>query len=174
MSLFSLSAILEVFVVLLGVLDSQGCLPQVAPCVLCYRKQAPASGNPPFFFTSFFAGSNVGKESPIGILNSQTRGWRAVPLTRQVPPPIRQGGPTGPRRRLAIPVAPRPTFWFFLSSRRQRIVVRMNLVCIPEDLVGSAGGYHAETQKEVRGWINQLWAEKDETNKSIHAQSLLR
>ena len=68
----------------------------------------------------------------------------------------------------------KPTFWFFLSSRRQRIVVRLNLVSIPEDLLKNVAGHRAESQQKVRDWINQLWEQKDERIESVHAEGLLR
>jgi len=64
----------------------------------------------------------------------------------------------------------KPTFWAFLSGQNQRIIVRMNLLPIPKNLMETDYAHNSESKEKVQAWINQLWKEKDEMIESLQAQ----
>lgn len=63
-----------------------------------------------------------------------------------------------------------PTFWQFLSGKVKRIVVRMQQLPIPDQLIG--GDYENDPgfRKAIQQWLHELWLEKDQQIAELLAQ----
>lgn len=53
------------------------------------------------------------------------------------------------------------SFWDLLSGRLGRIVVRVERMPVPEDVLGKDYQVDAEFRRRFRAWVNQLWLKKD-------------
>jgi 1-acyl-sn-glycerol-3-phosphate acyltransferase len=55
-----------------------------------------------------------------------------------------------------------PTFWQLVSGQVPEIIVRSQLVEIPEQLKGKSFRKDKGFRRELDAWVNELWVEKDE------------
>ena len=65
-----------------------------------------------------------------------------------------------------------PSFWQFLSGRVARVVVRVNALQVPTDLVGADYGSDAAVRQAFQQWVHQLWLAKDARIMTILDQRL--
>lgn len=56
----------------------------------------------------------------------------------------------------------RPTFWDLLSCQVTRIVMRIEIMPIPEQFIGQSYDQNMEYRAEFQSWVNQLWQAKDQ------------
>lgn len=54
-----------------------------------------------------------------------------------------------------------PNFWDFLCGRLRRVVVRVQSLPVPEQLMQSDYGADAATREAFAKWVQQLWQDKD-------------
>ena len=55
----------------------------------------------------------------------------------------------------------RITFWMLLAGQIPRILVRVNVLPIPEDVVGKDYVQDPVFREKIQQWVNRLWQEKD-------------
>ena len=55
----------------------------------------------------------------------------------------------------------RVTFWMLLSDQIPRIIVRVKVLPIPENVVGRDYVQDPVFRKEIQQWVNRLWLKKD-------------
>ena len=56
----------------------------------------------------------------------------------------------------------RPTLWDLLSGRIKRIVMRIQILPIPQQFIGQSYDQNTTYRAEFQDWVNQLWLEKDQ------------
>ena len=56
----------------------------------------------------------------------------------------------------------RPKLWDLLSGQVKRIVMRIQIMPIPEQFLGKSYDQDMEYRAEFQEWVNQLWLEKDQ------------
>lgn len=56
----------------------------------------------------------------------------------------------------------RPKLWDLLSGQIKRIVMRIEVLPIPEHFIGQSYDQNTEYRAEFQYWVNQLWHEKDQ------------
>ena len=67
----------------------------------------------------------------------------------------------------------RPTLWDVLSGQIKRIVMRIQIMPIPEQFLGKSYDQDMEYRAEFQEWVNQLWLQKDqELSDLIQAQQV--
>ena len=55
----------------------------------------------------------------------------------------------------------KPTLWDLLSGQIKRIVMRIEVMPIPQQFIGQSYDQNMEYRAEFQEWVNQLWLEKD-------------
>ena len=55
----------------------------------------------------------------------------------------------------------KPTLWDLLSGQIKRIVMRIEVMPIPQHFIGQSYDQNMEYRAEFQEWVNQLWLEKD-------------
>lgn len=55
----------------------------------------------------------------------------------------------------------KPTLWDLLSGQIKRIVMRVEVLPIPQHFIGQSYDQNQEYRAEFQEWVNQLWQEKD-------------
>ena len=55
-----------------------------------------------------------------------------------------------------------PDFWHFLSGRVPRVVVRVNALPVPSELLGADYAGDAAVRHHFQQWVHQLWLAKDD------------
>ena len=55
----------------------------------------------------------------------------------------------------------KPTLWDLLSGQIKRIVMRIEVLQIPQQFIGQSYDQNMEYRAEFQEWVNQLWLEKD-------------
>jgi hypothetical protein len=55
-----------------------------------------------------------------------------------------------------------PTFWDFMCGRVSEIRMRLDTVPIPENLKGRDYASDAEHRRNVKNWVGDIWAQKDQ------------
>lgn len=58
--------------------------------------------------------------------------------------------------------AGRPKLWDLLSRNIKRIVMRVEVLPIPEQFIGQSYDQNPAYRAEFQGWVNQLWQAKDQ------------
>lgn len=58
--------------------------------------------------------------------------------------------------------AGRPKLWDLLSGNIKRIVMRVEVLPIPEQFIGQSYDQNPAYRAEFQGWVNQLWQAKDQ------------
>lgn len=61
----------------------------------------------------------------------------------------------------------RVSFWQLLSGRIPRIVVRVRVLAIPENMAGQNYEEDMDFRRRVQQWVNRLWEEKDRQIEAI-------
>ncbi len=56
----------------------------------------------------------------------------------------------------------RPTLWDILSGQIKRIVMRIQIMPIPEQFLGKSYDQDMQYRAEFQKWVNQLWLQKDQ------------
>ena len=56
----------------------------------------------------------------------------------------------------------KPTLWDLLSGQIKRIVMRIEIMPIPQQFIGQSYDQDMEYRAEFQEWVNQLWLEKDQ------------
>lgn len=56
----------------------------------------------------------------------------------------------------------RPTLWDILSGQIKRIVMRIQIMPIPEQFLGKSYDQDMQYRAEFQEWVNQLWLQKDQ------------
>ena len=54
-----------------------------------------------------------------------------------------------------------PNFWEFLCGKLKRVIVRVQILPVPEHLMHSAYAGDAEVRAAFQRWVQQLWQDKD-------------
>jgi 1-acyl-sn-glycerol-3-phosphate acyltransferase len=55
-----------------------------------------------------------------------------------------------------------PNFWEFLCGKLERVIVRVQILPVPERLMHSDYAGDAEVRTAFQQWVQQLWQDKDE------------
>lgn len=63
----------------------------------------------------------------------------------------------------------RPSFWDLLSGQVKRIVMRIEIMPIPQQFIGQSYDQNMQYRAEFQGWVNQLWEAKDLQLKALIA-----
>jgi hypothetical protein len=56
----------------------------------------------------------------------------------------------------------RPTLWDVLSGKIKHIVMRIQIMPIPEQFLGKSYDQDMQYRAEFQEWVNQLWLQKDQ------------
>jgi hypothetical protein len=54
-----------------------------------------------------------------------------------------------------------PNFWDFLCGRLQRVIVRVQILPVPAQLMNSDYANDAAIREGFQRWVQQLWQDKD-------------
>ena len=63
-----------------------------------------------------------------------------------------------------------PTFWHFLSGKVKNVYMHVNVKDITSDLIGDYSS-DVEYKKKLHAWVNELWAEKQNTMNRLKHQA---
>lgn len=63
-----------------------------------------------------------------------------------------------------------PSFWDLLSGRIRKVVMRCELKPIPPEFLGRDYQNDSAFREAFQAWVNELWAEKDQTLEELHSQ----
>ncbi|NLU13136.1 MAG: acyltransferase, partial [Gammaproteobacteria bacterium] len=58
--------------------------------------------------------------------------------------------------------AGRPKLWDLLSGQIKRIVMRIQIIPIPEQFLGKSYDQDMQYRTQFQEWVNQLWLQKDQ------------
>lgn len=56
----------------------------------------------------------------------------------------------------------KPGLWDLLSGKIQRIVMRVEVLPIPEQFIGQSYDQNMQYRAQFQDWVNQLWQDKDQ------------